>query len=218
MPPTVYFESAGPTLPFIAQQLQSLKPESQVFLGVQSGSQPWLLPLVESHFNHTSRYQDPVSDASESDCPTTETREKLIGGEWLTLSQPRSPQFTDSDFHLLNAQWIHNTADTVQLTASIPIRDFQPNPNDVILLIVKTTDARGDIETSLWNDQTQIDWRSTKIADYEQAGFLYALHALKLADIPQWNFETQLRIRISSASELLIGRYIGNPYLYGVRP
>jgi hypothetical protein len=218
MPPTVYFESAGPTLPFIAQQLQSLKPESQVFLGVQSGSQPWLLPLFESHFNHTSRYQDPVSDASESDYPTTETKEKLIGGEWLTLSQPRTPQFTDSDFHLQNAQWIHNTADTVQLTASIPIRDFQPNPNDVILLIVKTTDARGDIETSLWNDQTQIDWRSTKIADYEQAGFLYALHALKLADIPHWNSETQLRIRISSASELLIGRYIGNPYLYGVRP
>ena len=30
IPPTVYFESDGPTLPFIAQQLQSLKPGAQV--------------------------------------------------------------------------------------------------------------------------------------------------------------------------------------------
>jgi hypothetical protein len=218
MPPTVYFESAGPTLPFIAQQLESLNTQSHLFLGVQSGSQPWLLPLLESHFQITSRYQDPFSAASQPECPPTETREKLIGGEWLTLSQPRTPQFTASDFHLQNAQWIHNTADTVQLTASVTLRDFQPHPNDVILLIVKTKDARGDIETSLWNEQAQIDWRSTKIADYEQAGFQYALHALKLADIPQWNPQTQLRIRISAASELLIGRYLGNPYLYGVRP
>jgi hypothetical protein len=218
MPPTVYFESAGPTLPFIAQQLQSLKPESQVFLGVQSGCQPWLLPLIESHFTHTSRYQEPFSDASQSNCTPTETSGKLIGGEWLTLAQPRTPQFTASDFHLQNARSIHNTADTVQLTVSVTLREFQPNPNDVILLIVKSKDARGDIETSLWNNQAQIDWRSTKIADYEQAGFQYALHALKLADIPQWNSETQLRIRISAASELLIGRYLGNPYLYGVRP
>ncbi|MFN5546332.1 MAG: hypothetical protein ACK49W_03730, partial [Bacteroidota bacterium] len=59
---------------------------------------------------------------------------------------------------------------------------------------------------------------STKIADYQTAGFHYALHAIKLADIPNWNPQTLLRIRISSASHCLIGKYLGNPYLSGVKP
>jgi hypothetical protein len=235
IPPTVYFESAGPTLPFIAQQLQSLKPGAQVFLGLQSGSQPWLLPLIESHFNHTSRYQEPNTSTSQSKLPPTKTREKsnkneeslnpntlahefLIGGEWLTLAEPREPQFTPEDFHLTESQPIYNSTDTTLLSTTIEISDFNPRPNDVILIVVKTDACRGDIETSLWNNQTQIDWRSTKIADYQTAGFHYALHTIKLADIPNWNQRTLLRVRIGSASQCLIGKYLGNPYLYGVQP
>ena len=235
IPPTVYFESAGPTLPFIAQQLQSLKPGAQVFLGLQSGSQPWLLPLIESHFNHTSRYQEPLTSTSQSKLPPTNTREKsnkneeslnpntlahefLIGGEWLTLAEPREPQFTPEDFHLTESQPIYNSTDTTQLSTTIEISDFNPRPNDVILIVVKTDACRGDIETSLWNNQTQIDWRSTKIADYQTAGFHYALHAIKMADIPNWNQRTLLRVRIGSASQCLIGKYLGNPHLYGVKP
>ena len=235
IPPTVYFESAGPTLPFIAQQLQSLKPGAQVFLGLQSGSQPWLLPLIESHFNHTSRYQEPLTSTSQSKLPPTKTREKsnkneeslnpntlahefLIGGEWLTLAEPREPQFTPEDFHLTESQPIYNSTDTTLLSTTIEISDFNPRPNDVILIVVKTDACRGDIETSLWNNQTQIDWRSTKIADYQTAGFHYALHAIKLADIPNWNQRTLLRVRIGAASQCLIGKYLGNPHLYGVKP
>jgi hypothetical protein len=235
IPPTVYFESAGPTLPFIAQQLQSLKPGAQVFLGLQSGSQPWLLPLIESHFNYTSRYQEPIISTSQTQLPPTKTREKskkneeslnpntlahefLIGGEWLTLAEPREPQFTPEDFHLTESQPIYNSTDTTLLSTTIEISDFNPRPNDVILIVVKTDACRGDIETSLWNNQTQIDWRSTKIADYQTAGFHYALHAIKLADIPNWNQRTLLRVRIGSASQCLIGKYLGNPYLYGVQP
>jgi hypothetical protein len=235
IPPTVYFESAGPTLPFIAQQLQSLKPGAQVFLGLQSGSQPWLLPLIESHFNYTSRYQEPIISTSQTQLPPTKTREKskkneeslnpntlahefLIGGEWLTLAEPREPQFTPEDFHLTESQPIYNSTDTTQLSTTIEISDFNPRPNDIILIVVKTDACRGDIETSLWNNQTQIDWRSTKIADYQTAGFHYALHAIKLADIPNWNQRTLLRVRIGSASQCLIGKYLGNPYLYGVQP
>jgi hypothetical protein len=235
IPPTVYFESAGPTLPFIAQQLQSLKPGAQVFLGLQSGSQPWLLPLIESHFNHTSRYQEPNTSTSKTQLPPIKTREKskkneeslnpntlahefLIGGEWLTLAEPREPQFTPEDFHLTESQPIYNSTDTTLLSTTIEISDFNPRPNDVILIVVKTDACRGDIETSLWNNQTQIDWRSTKIADYQTAGFHYALHAIKLADIPNWNQRTLLRVRIGSASQCLIGKYLGNPYLYGVQP
>ena len=46
--PIEYFESHGPTLPFIAEKIKSLKPGAQVFFGLQSGSQPWLLPMILS--------------------------------------------------------------------------------------------------------------------------------------------------------------------------
>lgn len=237
IPPTVYFESAGPTLPFIAQQLQSLKPGAQVFFGLQSGSQPWLLPLIESHFNHTSRYQETPTSVSQTDLAPSSARETsnnkenqkssqpnpldhefLIGGEWLTLAEPRVPQFAPEDFHLTESQLVYNTADTTLLSTTVEVSDFNPSSNDVILIVVRATDCKGDIETSLWNQTQQIDWRSTHIADYQQAGFKYALHAIKLADIPGWNQQTLLRIRISSASQCLIGKYLGNPYLYGVQP
>ena len=250
IPPTVYFESAGPTLPFIAQQLQSLKPGAQVFLGLQSGSQPWLLPLIESHFNHTSRYREPSISTSQTELSPTKTREKskknkeslkpktlahefLIGGEWLTLAEPREPQFTPKDFHLLNANIIQNSADTTLFSGTIILYEFEPSPNDVILIVVKVADAQGEIQTSLWNPSKpekdyfpdkilecthQIDWRSSKIADYEQAGFKYALHAIKLADIPGWEQYSELRLQITAANQCLIGLYKGNPNLYGVQP
>ncbi len=249
--PTEYFESHGPTLPFIAEKIKSLKPGAQVFFGLQSGSQPWLLPLIESHFNFTSRYPPifgmskahfpfPIDDITEEiDIDYTQkpnkpgVQEKLIGGEWLTLAEPRVPQFTPKDFHLLNAQFIHNTSDTTLLSTTIKLSQFDPSPNDVILIVVKVTDADGEIQTSLWNpskpekhyfsdkilqNKHQIDWRSTKIADYQQAGFKYAIHAIKLADIPGWQRYTELRLQITSASQCLIGKYLGNPHLYGVEP
>ena len=249
--PTEYFESHGPTLPFIAEKIKSLKPGAQVFFGLQSGSQPWLLPLIESHFNFTSRYPPifgmskahfpfPIDDITEeididySQKPNTlGVQEKLIGGEWLTLAEPRVPQFTPKDFHLLNAKFIHNTSDTTLLSTTIKLSQFDPSPNDVILIVVKVTDADGEIQTSLWNPSKpekdyypdkilactqQIDWRSTKIADYQQAGFKYAIHAIKLADIPGWQRYTELRLQITSASQCLIGKYLGNPHLYGVEP
>ena len=252
IPPAEYFESHGPTLPFIAEKLKSLKPNSQVFLGVQSGSQPWLLPLIESHFNYSSRYriQNPnTSNPKENhSVPLTQLQrlkiqepigansiphESLIGGEWSTLAEPREPQFTAKDFHLLNAKFIHNTADTTLLSTTIVLYEFEPSPNDVILIVVKVADAQGEIQTSLWNPKEpekdnypdkflqnthQIDWRSTKIADYQKAGFKYALHAIKLADIPGWENYTELRIQITRASQCLIGLYKGNPNLYGVQP
>jgi hypothetical protein len=248
--PTDYFESHGPTPKFIAQKLRSLQPNAQIFLGLQSGSQPWLLPLIESHFNYTSRYQEPNTSTSQTKLPLTKMREKLknnnestkpktlaheflIGGEWLTLAEPRVPQFTPKDFHLLHADYIQNTADTTLFSTTIILNELEPSPNDVILLVVKATDAQGEIQTSLWNPNEpekhyfserilqnthQIDWRSTKIADYQQAGFKYALHAIKLADIPGWEQYTELRIQITAASQCLIGLYKGNPNLYGVQP
>ncbi len=251
--PTEYFESHGPTLPFIAEKIKSLKPNAQIFFGLQSGSQPWLLPLIESHFNYTSRYQEPLSSTPlqtnlattlataksnnnknyESPKPNTLAHELLIGGEWLTLAEPRVPQCTPKDFHLLNAKFIHNTADTTLLSTTIKLSQFDPSPNDIILIVVKVADADGEIQTSLWNPSKpekhyftkeiletslQVDWRSTKIADYQQAGFKYALHAIKLADIPDWETYTELRIQITSASQYMIGLYKGNPNLYGVQP
>ncbi len=258
--PTEYFESHGPTLPVIAEKIKSLKPGAQVFLGLQSGSEPWLLPLIESHFNYTSRYwiQNPytpnpkgshwstliklqpkttqeTNKVKKQETPKSNTlvHESLIGGEWLSLAEPRVPQFTPKDFHLLNALFIHNTADTTLLSTTLKLSQFDPSPNDVILIVVKVADADGEIQTSLFNpskpekhyfsdkilqNKHQIDWRSTKITDYQKAGFKYALHAIKLADIPGWETYTELRIQITSASQYMIGLYKGNPNLYGVEP
>jgi hypothetical protein len=252
IPPAEYFESHGPTLPFIAEKLKSLKPNAQVFLGVQSGSQPWLLPLLESHFAKTSRYriQNPNTPNPKGNhsVPLTKPQplkihepfgansipqESLIGGEWFTLAEPREPQFTPKDFHLLNAKFINNSADTTLFSGTIILYEFEPSPNDVILIVVKVADAQGEIQTSLWNPSKpkkdyfpdkilecthQIDWRSSKIADYEQAGFKYALHAIKLADIPGWEQYSELHLQITAANQCLIGLYKGNPNLYGVQP
>jgi hypothetical protein len=238
IPPAEYFETQGPSLSFIAQKLQSLKPHDQIFLGAQSGSQPWLLPLIESHFIYTSRYQnDPISEELTIDrklSPNNQpTQEQLIGGEWFTLAEPREPTFSAADFHLQNASIVHNTTDTTPFTAEYPLNQFKPQPNDVILIVVQVADAQGEIQTSLWNPNTptkhyyskeiqqtelQIDWRSTHIKDYSDAGFKYALHAIKLADIPGWSRATALRIYIQQASKILIGTYHGNPYLYGINP
>jgi hypothetical protein len=216
--------------------LKSLKLNDHVFLGVQSGSQPWLLPLIESHFAYTSRYENDTNseeiDIDRKLSPSHQpTQEQLIGGEWFTLANYREPTFSPSDFHLQYASTIHNTADTTVLSAQVRLNQFKPQPNDVILIVVKVADAQGEIQTSLWNPnkpdkhyftkeilrtELQIDWRSTHIADYQQAGFKYALHAIKLADIPGWNPSTELRIRIDFASQFMIGKYRGNPYLYGV--
>jgi hypothetical protein len=238
IPPAMYFEKHGTSLPYIAEKIKSLKPNSQVFLGVQSGSQPWLLPLIESHFAKTSRYNNENNSEEhridQSLSPNTKsTQEQLIGGEWFTLAEPHEPTFSAADFHLQNASIIHNTTDTTTLSAELPLNQFKPQPNDVILIVVKVADAQGEIQTSLWNPnkpdkhyytneilrtKLQIDWRSTHIKDYSDAGFKYALHAIKLADIPGWNPSTELRIHIDGASQFMIGRYRGNPYLYGVIP
>ena len=238
IPPTIYFETQGPTLSFIAKKLQTLKPNEQVFFGVQSGSQPWLLPLVESHFAHTSRYEnDPISEELNIDRELSPknppSQEQLIGGEWFTLTNYREPSFGPYDFHLQNADILHNTSDTTEFSIELPLKLFIAEPNDILLIVVKTEDATGEIQTSLWNPRTpskhdftkeivqtarQIDWRSTHIKDYSDAGFKYALHAIKLADIPEWNSKTAIKIHINNASKILIGTYHGNPYLYEVSP
>ena len=238
LPPSEYFELQGPSLPYLAKKLQSLKLNDHVFLGVQSGSQPSLLPLIESHFAYTSRYENDTNseeiDIDRKLSPSHQpTQEQLIGGEWFTLANYREPTFSPSDFHLQYASTIHNTADTKVLSAQVRLNQFKPQPNDVILIVVKVADAQGEIQTSLWNPSKpekdyfpdkiiecthQIDWRSSKIADYEQAGFKYALHAIKLADIPGWEQYSELRLQITAANQCLIGLYKGNPNLYGVQP
>ena len=238
IPPTIYFETQGPTLSFIAKKLQTLKPNEQVFFGVQSGSQPWLLPLVESHFANTSTYEnDPISEELTIDRKLSPknppSQEQLIGGEWFTLTNYREPSFGPYDFHLQNADILHNTSDTTEFSIELPLKLFIAEPNDILLIVVKTEDATGEIQTSLWNPRTpskhdftkeivqtakQIDWRSTHIKDYSDAGFKYALHAIKLADIPEWNSKTAIKIHINNASKILIGTYHGNPYLYEVSP
>ncbi|MFM2256084.1 MAG: hypothetical protein RLZZ47_1573 [Bacteroidota bacterium] len=137
IPPSEYFEHQGPSLPYLAKKLQSLKLNDHVFLGVQSGSQPWLSEEIDIDRKLSPSHQP--------------TQEQLIGGEWFTLANYREPTFSAADFHLQNASTIHNTTDTTTVSAELPLNQFKPQPNDVILIVVKVADAQGEIQTSLWN-------------------------------------------------------------------
>lgn len=232
-PPAVNFlQQPQPLLYTVAKSLKELKPKQTVFLGIQSGSEPWLLPLVESHFQESTRNsnsnKNPNSNANSQ-------HEFLVGGEWLTLSKPRTPDFTAADFHLSSSKLIYNTADTTSMNEEFTLGDFKPNKNDVIVIVVpiKTTvnqtlqppfgetflsqptnPSNTEIQSSLWNGNKQIDWRSSSTKNYSEQGFQYALHTIKLADIPNWTPNTQIRIHMDFCNKFLIGCYKGNPYLY----
>ncbi len=110
--------------------------------------------------------------------------------------------------------------------------DIQPND----LLIIKTDkkEFMGDAkivtaiinrESSLFsktNKTEQIDYRYTNCHDFWEAGFGAAFHVLKLSDIPNWNQNSELRIRIETSNKIIkcipicIYRFNGNPYQYGV--
>lgn len=204
-----FFESHGPSLNFIHEQLTSLKPTQTVFFASQSGSQPWLLPLIEAHFEKSTR--------TKNDTQTTANQsEMLIGGEWMILSEPRNPKITAKDFNLLYSETIFNTADTISIHKTISIKSLLLKPNDVIIILVDTAKCYGEIQTSLWNKGNQIDWRSTQVADFTNAKFAFAIHAIKLADIPHWNKQTDLKIHFDACSQFVLGVYHGNPYLYGI--
>jgi hypothetical protein len=151
------------------------------------------------------------------------------------LSKPQTPQFTAADFHLSSSKLIYNTADTTSMNEEFTLGDFKPNKNDVIVIVVPnktrtnqtlqppfgetflsqpTNPSNTEIQSSLWNGNKQIDWRSSSTKNYSEQGFQYALHTIKLADIPNWTPNTQIRIHMDFCNKFLIGCYKGNPYLY----
>lgn len=105
-------------------------------------------------------------------------------------------------------------------------------PND--LLVIKIDKIMGDckIVTAIINHESllfsknikdeQIDYRYTNCNDFWQAGFGTAFHILKLSDIPNWNKNSELRVRIETTNKeiknipVCIYRFSGNPYQYGV--
>jgi hypothetical protein len=95
------------------------------------------------------------------------------------------------------------------------------NANDVIVVIApvewKSHNTGLVIESTLHNDSEQIDWRGTLYQDFQHPGCNYAIHTIKLSDIPGWNNKTRLGIKVYGAWAW-IGRWSGNPYLYGISP
>lgn len=73
------------------------------------------------------------------------------------------------------------------------------------------------------NSSKQIDWRSSSCNDYWEAGFKQAFHAVKLSDIPGWDFESELRVGIegeikrNDTYKINVYHFSGNPYQYGIR-
>jgi len=104
-------------------------------------------------------------------------------------------------------------------------------PNDLyfIELDQNKLDQKINIVTAIVNNRDnknsseQIDWRSSSCNEYWQAGFNKAFHAVKLSDIPRWNFESELRVGIEGDTKpndtfrINIYHFSGNPYQYGIQ-
>ncbi|MSP58557.1 MAG: hypothetical protein EXR17_06800 [Flavobacteriaceae bacterium] len=287
--------SPGFTLRNLKEKLSNLQPNSSLFLGLQSSAEPWLLPLIEAHFQNSpprnNQHPSPAIFSNQAGATLTHTsqQEFLIGGEWLVFSNPiplsqktipakinfggnslyfridnsqvlistcssprsrnnrpkpitphsKSIGFTKNRIQLKRTRFDPQSvpsrlpedlgASSIAAVARIPIQsekdseirqcfslsEFKPESNDIIILLVDSN-CGGEIQTSLWNGDQQIDWRTTHIVDFASAGFPTAVHAIKLSDIAGWNHQTQLRCFVSHASRARIGLYKGNPFQYGI--
>ncbi len=247
-------DSSGFTLKKLKAKLSTLEPNSSLFLGLQSGAEPWLLPLIEAHFQYSPprNNQHPCPHIFSNQWGTTLTpmspQEFLIGGEWIVFSNPiplaqkTTPANDLAKTHALlfrienskvlissnsqphsrnkrpkssNKQSPFKPIAYRQLQQSFSLSEFKPQSNDIIIVLVDSG-CGGEIQTSLWNGDKQIDWRITHILDFASAGFPTAVHAIKLSDIKGWNHQTQLRCFVSHANRGRIGLFKGNPYQYGI--
>lgn len=215
----------------VLDHLKNLHQKDSLILCSQAGSQPWLLPLLSSFFrNYTSRINligGQISEFSGFDSLLQKQNPFRCDATSKASSQNASKQhITETcDYHcpisLSNDTLVYNTLDTVVFSFNVSLLELHPEPNDVIVVIAPIewkSHHRGLIvESTLHNEQEQIDWRGTLYEDFQHPWCNYAFHTVKLSDIPGWNYQTRLGIKTSGAWAW-IGIFKGNPYQYGLTP
>jgi hypothetical protein len=211
----------------IIKKLSTLNQGDSIIVCTQAGTHPWILPVLSTYFT------------------SVKIQAFYIGAQITTFSgfdrfrQNKNPfqchpestasitntYRTKCDYHcpvpLSNDTLIYNSNDTLTFTYSVDLMTMNTNANDVIVVIApvewKSHNTGLVIESTLHNDSEQIDWRGTLYQDFQHPGCNYAIHTIKLSDIPGWNNKTRLGIKVYGAWAW-IGRWSGNPYLYGISP
>ena len=214
----------------IMELLNSLNHNDSVTLCTQAGSQPWLLPYLSSFFRSVSIYsnyiggqitqfsgfdrnlqqQNPFRCENQSNGSCNSTVDKTLRNCGYKCPIP-----------LVNDTLVYNTSDTINFRYSIALNSIHAKPNDVIVVIApvewKSHYSGLIVESTLHNNEYQIDWRGTLFQDFQQPNCNFAIHTIKLSDIPGWNQQTRLGVNIFGAWAW-IGIWSGNPYQYGVTP
>ena len=103
---------------------------------------------------------------------------------------------------------------------------------DFIVIRTKSTGISGEIQTAIFSDDKQIDWRSSKLKKWHfvpwDNEFSENFHVLKLADIPGWNPGCKMRVQVvsdSTQNKMIVSEFKGieyrvakgNPYIYGIK-
>ncbi len=192
---------------FIAR-LKSLHPKQHIQLCLQANSAPWIRPLFQLAFD------------------SVRVQHQYIGGYTL-MGMGYNPNRLHATFQnnyplpLISMKHLVSENDQLSFHAQFHLSDFQPQSNDLLIVITPTLlgeaipDEGSEIVSTLYNGNNQIDWRSTKMEAYQQLQLPYAIHSIKLSDIPSWNMQTRLGLDIPFESAW-VGILPGNPYQYGI--
>ncbi len=214
----------------IIQLLNTLRKNDSVIVCTQAGSQPWLLPYLSSFFRSVTfssnyiggqitqfnGFNRDLQQQNPFQCEIQSTNSNSIKiNNTLRNCGYKCP------IPIARDTLIYNTSDTINFRYSAVLSSFHPKPNDVIVIIApvewKSHYSGLIVESTLHNKKQQIDWRGTLFQDFQQPNCNFAIHTIKLSDIPGWNQQTRLGINVFGAWAW-IGIWPGNPYQYGVTP
>ncbi len=188
--------------------------KNDIHLITNAGSPPELRPILYYFF------------------PQNSFHSYFIGGQIDLLKSKHLPiknGYFLSSFPLMKLETI-----TLKVNTNAQVK-FGPNvePNDLFFIALDIPKSCHDIQivTTITNKQDlfgesteeQIDWRSSNCENYSKAGFTKSFHAVKLSDIPGWNKNSILSVRIESriphkeTYKLELFQFKGNPYQYGIQ-
>ena len=192
---------------FIAR-LKSLQPHQNINLCLQANSAPWVRPLFQLAFDSVKIQHQYIGGYS-------------ILGQHFNPNRLKTANQNNCPLPLLALKRLVSENDQLSFHAQFTLAEFQPQPNDLLIVITPTLlgeeipDEGSEIVSTLYNGDNQIDWRSTKMQIFQQLQLPYAVHCIKLSDIPLWNMQTRLGLDIPFESAW-VGILPGNPYQYGI--
>lgn len=166
-----------------------------VSLGLISGTNPFTIPMCEDLMGKSAN------------------RTYFLGGEYLEFKTTGYSLPVKYQRHYLN-----------QRTLVIKANALNTQKNDMVFFRFSPNllHAEGEIQTAIFCDGNQIDWRSSKLSDFYTDQHHLGYHVIKLADIPAWTDDCEIHVSVKNEDHYLDGLMEyrvcpGNPYMYEVR-